>query len=85
MVVLIIGILAAIAVPQYQLAVDKAPFSYPDDESTGACAADVLYCKWTYAKDLDALDVSIPYKSQSFNVLVMILGLIYRMAVGCGL
>ena len=70
-VVLIIGILAAIAVPQYQLAVDKAQFSSYAPMMKALVHAQQMYftANGTYAKDLDALDVSIPYKSQSFNVL----------------
>ena len=70
-VVLIIGILAAIAVPQYQLVVDKAKFSSYTPMMKALLHAQQMYftANGTYAKDLDALDVSIPYKSQSFNVL----------------
>ena len=68
-VVLIIGILAAIAVPQYQLVVDKAKFSSYTPMMKALLHAQQMYfeANGTYAKDMDALDVSIPYKSQSFN------------------
>ena len=68
-VVLIIGILAAIAVPQYQLAVDKAEFTSYTPMMKALVRAQQAYftANGTYAKDLDALDLSIAYKKQNLS------------------
>ena len=68
-VVLIIGILAAIAVPQYQLAVDKAKFTSYTPMMKALVRAQQAYftANGTYAKDLDALDLSIAYKKQNLS------------------
>ena len=68
-VVLIIGILAAIAVPQYQLVVDKAKFSSYTPMMKALLHAQQMYfeANGTYAKDMDTMDLSIPYKVQRLN------------------
>ena len=70
-VVLIIGILAAIAVPQYQLAVDKAKFASYIPMMKALLHAQQMYfeANGTYAKDMDTMDLSIPYKVQRLNQL----------------
>ena len=58
-VVLIIGILAAIAVPQYQLAVDKAEWASLTPSMKAIMDAQQLYymANGSYATDLDDLDI----------------------------
>ena len=70
-VVLIIGILAAIAVPQYQLVVDKAKFASYIPMMKALLHAQQMYfeANGTYAKDMDTMDLSIPYKVQRLNQL----------------
>lgn len=61
-VVLIIGILSAIALPQYQVAVGKARFVQGMVLAKAISQAQQLYylSNGEYARDWDALDVSLP-------------------------
>jgi prepilin-type N-terminal cleavage/methylation domain-containing protein len=64
-VVLIIGILAAIALPQYQLARDKAKFSTVMDLADSISLASERYKLATgaYTNDFTTLDIDLPYTS----------------------
>lgn len=66
-VVLIIGILAAIALPQYQVARDKAKFATIKDAARVLKEANeryyLMYQKYT--GEIDDLDVSLPYTSKT--------------------
>ena len=70
-VVLIIGILAAIAVPQYQKAVIKSKYSNLKNITTAIYRAEQSYflSNNTYADNFDKLDISIPgsiYENYTF-------------------
>ena len=60
--VLIIGILAAIAVPQYQKAIDKNRYNSLMEITNSIYQAEELYylAHDTYTDDLSALDISLP-------------------------
>ncbi len=62
-VVLIIGILAAIALPQYQLARDKAKYSTIMDLTKTIASANERYklATGSYTIDFTALDIGLPY------------------------
>jgi type II secretory pathway pseudopilin PulG len=62
-VVLIIGILAVIALPQYQLARDKAKYSSTMDLTKSIASANERYYLATgsYTKDFTGLDIDLPY------------------------
>ena len=64
-VVLIIGVLAAIALPQYKLAVGKAKFATLKSAVKAVAEAEdryfLIYNKYT--AELEKLDIDIPYKS----------------------
>ena len=61
-VVLIIGILAAVAVPQYQRAVLKSRYATLKNLTTSIANAQEIYylTNNSYAEDLEALDISLP-------------------------
>jgi len=65
-VVLIIGILAAIAVPKYQLAVAKSNFSTLKEATTALRNAQEIYYlqNGTYAIRFDLLDINLPGEYQ---------------------
>lgn len=62
-VILIIGILSAVALPQYQKVVDKAKFSKYIAIMTGLLHAQQNYfmANGTYTKEVDDLDWQFPY------------------------
>lgn len=64
-VVLIIGILAAIALPQYQLARDKTKFSTVMDLADSISLANERYklATGSYTSDFTTLDIDLPYTS----------------------
>ena len=67
-VVLIIGILSAIALPQYQKAVIKAKYMQLMTLGDAITRAEEIYylANGTYTNDLDELDIEIPgYNSQT--------------------
>jgi prepilin-type N-terminal cleavage/methylation domain-containing protein len=66
-VVLIIGILAAIALPQYQLARDKSKYSTIMDLTNSIAAAEQRYylASGSYTADFTALDIDLPYTSMN--------------------
>jgi prepilin-type N-terminal cleavage/methylation domain-containing protein len=66
-VVLIIGILAAIALPQYQKAVERSKAVKMIQMVKSAAEAQRLYFLYngSYAKSFDDLDISIPKSSQN--------------------
>ena len=66
-VVLIIGILAAIAMPQYQLARDKAKFSNMMNITKALKEANERYYLMyqQYTNEVDNLDISVPYNSKT--------------------
>ncbi len=63
-VVLIIGILSAIALPQYQAAVDKARYTEVMTMVTAIKNAQEVYhmANGAYATDLTELDIQMPYQ-----------------------
>lgn len=65
-VVLLIGILSAVAFPQYQLVMDKIRFRQYTPVMTGLLRAQQAYfaSNGTYTMDVDALDWDIPHKSR---------------------
>lgn len=66
-VVLIIGILAAIAVPQYQIAVIKSKYSTLKDRARSIASSAQIYYLATgeYATKLSDLDISYQIKTES--------------------
>lgn len=64
-VVLIIGILSAIALPQYETARDKSKFSTILDLTNSLADANQRFflANGEYTADVDNLDISIPYNS----------------------
>lgn len=69
-IVLIIGILAAIAVPQYQKAVDESRFSSLIAVTEGVAKANEMYYleNGRYTTDFNDLVIDVPAKSISGNV-----------------
>ena len=59
-VILIIGILAAIALPQYQLAVDKARYAKIMDFTRSIFEAEVMALALTEQPTFDHLDIDMP-------------------------
>ena len=68
-VVLIIGILAGVALPQYSTAVEKARSAEALSLMNAIAAAAERYCfqkdKWPYS--LSQLDIEVPYSSSSYS------------------
>ena len=69
-VVLIIGILAAIALPQYQLAVGKSRFSTLKNLTKSVTASSQRYymVQGAYPKKMDDLDIDLDVKSSTFSL-----------------
>lgn len=72
MVVLIIGILAAVAVPQYKMAVMKSRVQslYPIIATLRSAEEAYYLANGQYTEDYDALDISLPCKSTAHTGIV---------------
>ena len=71
-VVLIIGILAAIALPQYQKSVERARVTQVYELMSTISKAQALYSlnNNAYSTDLNALDIELPFTDNSSNSFV---------------